>query len=79
MHNIQQVLSNLLFQRKRSFERETLSCWMKRIPTLDEKDPHIRNIRDGKIIKLDANNGAYTVDMWICLDETGPVFSWEGQ
>ena len=24
------------------------------------------------------NNGVYTMDMWICLDETGPVFSWQG-
>ena len=28
------------------------------------------------MIKLDVNNGVYTMDMWICLDETGPVFSW---
>ena len=49
------------------------------IVELDEKNPHIRNIRDGTVIKLDANNGVYTMDMWICLDETGPVFSWQGQ
>ena len=46
---------------------------------LDEKNPHIRNTRDGTVIKLDVNNGVYTMDMWICLDETGPVFSWQGQ
>ena len=46
---------------------------------LDEKNPHIRNIRDGTVIKLDVSNGVYTLDMWICLDETGPVFSWQGQ
>ena len=46
---------------------------------LDEKNPHIRNIRDGTVIKLDVSNGVYTMDMWICLDETGPVFSWQGQ
>ena len=39
---------------------------------LDEKNPHIRNNWDGTVIKLDANNG-------VCLDETGPVFSWQGQ
>ena len=27
----------------------------------------------------DVNDGVYTMDMWMCLDETGPVFSWQGQ
>ena len=49
------------------------------IVVLDEKNPYIRNTRDGTVIKLDVNNGVYTMDMWICLDETGPVFSWQGQ
>ena len=31
---------------------------------LDEKNPHIRNNRDGTVIKLDVNNGVYTMDMW---------------
>ena len=44
----------------------------------DDKNPHIRNIRDGTVIKLDVNNGVYTMDMWICLDETDPAFSWAG-
>ena len=44
---------------------------------LDEKNPHIRNTRDGTVIKLDVNNGVYTMDMWICLDETSLVFSWQ--
>ena len=48
------------------------------VVVLDEKNPHIRNTRDGTVIKLDVNNGVYTMDMWICLDETGPVFSWQG-
>ena len=43
---------------------------------LDEKNPHIRNTGDGTVIKLHENNGVYTMDMWICLDETCPVFSW---
>ena len=42
-------------------------------------NPHIRNIRDGTVIKQEVNNGVYTMDMWICLLETGPVFSWQGQ
>ena len=49
------------------------------IVVLDENNPHIRNTRDGTVIKLDVNNGVYTMDIWICLDETGPVFSWQGQ
>ena len=49
------------------------------IVVLDEKNPHIRNIRDGTVIKLDVSNSVYTMDMWMCLDETGPVFSWQGQ
>ena len=31
------------------------------IVVLDEKIPHIRNIRDGTVIKLDMNNGVYTM------------------
>ena len=49
------------------------------VVVLDERNPHIRNTRDGTVIKLDVNNGVYTMDMWICLDETGPVLSWQGQ
>ena len=48
------------------------------IVVLHEKNPHIRNTRDGKVIKLDVSNGVYTMDMWICLDEAGPVFSRQG-
>ena len=48
------------------------------IVVLDEKNPHIRNIRDGTVVKLDVNKGVYTMDMLIYLDETGPVFSWQG-
>ena len=40
---------------------------------LDEQNPHIRNTRDGTMINLDVNNDVYTMDRWICLDETGPV------
>ena len=46
---------------------------------LGEKNPHIRNIRDGTVIKLDVSNGVCMMDMWIYLDVTGPVFSWQGQ
>ena len=47
-----------------------------KIVVLDEKNPHIRNTRDGTVIKLDVNSGVCTMDMWICLEETGPVFSY---
>ena len=46
------------------------------VVVMDEKNPHIRNTRDGPVIKLDVNNGVYTMDMWVCLDETGLAFSW---
>ena len=41
----------------------------------DEKNPHTRNNRDGTVTKLDVNSGVYTMDTWVCLDETGPVFN----
>ena len=44
------------------------------VVVLDEKNPHIRNNRDGTVVKLDVNNGVCTVDMWVCLDEADPVF-----
>ena len=31
---------------------------------LDEKNPHIRNNRDGTVIKLDVNNRLKTKNMW---------------
>ena len=46
------------------------------VVVLDERKPHVRNNRDGTVVKLDVNNGVCTMDMWVCLDETGPVFSW---
>ena len=49
------------------------------VVVLDEKNPHIRNIGDGTTIKLDENSGVYTMNMWVCTDETGPVISWQGQ
>ena len=27
------------------------------------------------MIKLDMNSGVYTMEMWMCLDEAGPVLS----
>ena len=49
------------------------------VVVLDEQNPHIRNNRDCTVIKLDVNTGVYTMNMWVCLDETGPDFSWQGQ
>ena len=49
------------------------------VVVLDEKNPHIRNNRDGTVVKLDVNSGVLTMDMWVCLDETVPAFSWQGQ
>ena len=47
------------------------------VVVVDEKNP--RNNRDGTVIKLDVNSGVCTMDMWVCLYETCPVFSWQGQ
>ena len=49
------------------------------VVVLDEKNPHIRNNRDGTVIKLDVIGGVYTMGMWVCLDEIDPVFWWQGQ
>ena len=49
------------------------------VVVLDEKNPPIRNNRDGTVIKRHVNSGVDTMDTWACLDETGPVFSWQGQ
>ena len=33
------------------------------VVVLDEKNPHIPHNRAGTVIKLDVNNGVYTMDM----------------
>ena len=43
---------------------------------LDEGNPHIRSTRDGTATNLDVNSCVYTMDKWVCLDGTGPVFTW---
>ena len=49
------------------------------VVVLNEKNPGVQNNRDGTVIRLDVNSGVYTTDLWMCLDETGPVFSLQGQ
>ena len=34
---------------------------------LDEENPHIRNNRDGTVIKLDVNNWVCTMDMGVLM------------
>ena len=46
---------------------------------LDEKTSRIRKTSNGTVIEIDGNNGVCTKDMSICLNETGPVVSWQGQ
>ena len=46
------------------------------VVVLDEKHPHIRNNQDGTVIKVDVNTWVYTMDMWVCLDET--LVRWSG-
>ena len=41
-----------------------LWCWTKRIRTFEKLE-----------IKLDVNNDVFSMDMWLCLDDTGQVFS----
>ena len=41
---------------------------------LDEKNLHIRNNRDGTVIKPDVNNGVYTMGMWVCPRRNGSSF-----
>ena len=41
----------------------------------DGKNSRIRNTRDETVVGLDVTNGVYTMDMWIVLVETDPVFS----
>ena len=49
------------------------------VVVLDEKNKHIPNNREGTVMKLDVNNGVCTMYMWVCLDDTGPFFSWPAQ
>ena len=44
---------------------------------LDESNPHMWHMRDGTTVKLDVNSAVYTMDMWVCVDETGLVFKLE--
>ena len=73
LHSDVRAWSNVSSQSSESSELETLRCWInKRVRTIEilEMDT---------VSKLDKNSGVYTVDMWICLDDTIPVFSWQGQ
>ena len=36
------------------------------ILVLNEKNPHIRTVRVGTLVKMDVNNGVRTMDIWIC-------------
>ena len=57
VHNVQkcECCQKLTFQCRKLSELETFVVQ-------DAKNPHIRNIRDGTVIKLDVNNGVYTMD-----------------
>ena len=63
MHNIQRCgcCQNSHFNAKKVL--------VGNIVVLDEKNTLIRNTRDGTMIKMDVNNGVYTMDMWICFDD----------
>jgi hypothetical protein len=48
------------------------------IVNLDAKNPHIKNIKTGKVTKLRHKNGIFLLDVWVNTDITGPVFSRQG-
>ena len=72
-HSEMRVLSNLSFQCRKLVGPEPVN-----IVVLDEKNPNIRNTRDGTMINLDVNSGVCTTGVWICLDETGSSFQLAG-
>ena len=49
------------------------------VVVLDEKNPNIRNSRDGTMINLEVNNGVHTMDTLFCVDARGQIFRWQGQ
>ena len=49
------------------------------IVVLDEKNPHIRNTRDGTMVKMDVNNGVYTMGHVDLPRRNRSSFSWQGQ
>jgi hypothetical protein len=48
------------------------------IVNLDAKNPHIKNIKTGKVTKLRHKNGIFLLDIWVNTEVTGPVFSRQG-
>ena len=46
--------------------------------SLDVTNPHIKNIKTGRITKLRHNNGIFLLDIWVNTEVTGPVFSRQG-
>jgi hypothetical protein len=48
------------------------------IVNLDAKNPHVKNIKTGKVTKLRHKNGIFLLDIWVNTDVTGPVFSRQG-
>jgi hypothetical protein len=48
------------------------------IVNLDAKNPHVKNIKTGKVTKLRHQNGIFLLDIWVNTDITGPVFSRQG-
>ena len=69
-----QVQKNQECKRYEAFDLSEKVVQDGNVVVLDEKNPHIRNTRDGTVIKLDVNNGVCAMDMWVCPDESRSGF-----
>ena len=49
------------------------------VVVLDETESAHSKYSRRTTTELDVNSGVYTMDMWTCTEETGPVFSWQVQ
>ena len=45
---------------------------------LDEGNPHVKNIKTGRVTKLRHKNGIFLFDLWVNTEVTGPVFKRQG-
>lgn len=46
--------------------------------SLDVTNPHIKNIKTGRVTKLRHKHGIFLLDIWVNTEVTGPVFSRQG-
>ena len=46
---------------------------------LNKDNPHIKNEKDGSIIKLRCQGDVFVLDVWVNTEEMGPVFARQGK